>query len=134
MRLHQPLPALEALERFLAEPGVARAVAWRHVLPAREAVFSPVPEWLDARLVEALEKRGIEALYSHQREALDALRGGEDVVIVTPTASGKSLCYNLPVLQEIGQDPAARALYLLSLIHISEPTRPNAPARMPSSA
>jgi DEAD/DEAH box helicase domain-containing protein len=120
MRLHQPLSALDALERFLAEPGVARAVASRHLLPAREARYADLPEWLDARLVRAIERRGIRALYSHQREALDALHGGEDVVIVTPTASGKSLCYNLPVLQGICEDPAARALYLFPTKALSQ--------------
>jgi DEAD/DEAH box helicase domain-containing protein len=120
MRLHQPRSALEALELFLAEPGVGPAVAARHVLPAREADFVSVPEWLDARLVRALEQRGIHALYRHQREALDALHEGEDVVIVTPTASGKSLCYNLPVLQAVGEDPAARALYLFPTKALSQ--------------
>jgi DEAD/DEAH box helicase domain-containing protein len=120
MRLHQPMSALDALERFLGEPGVREAVAARHVLPARDATFEPFPEWLDGRLVGALEGRGINALYSHQREALDALHAGEDVVIVTPTASGKSLCYNLPVLQEISEDPAARALYLFPTKALSQ--------------
>ncbi len=120
MRLHQPLPALEALERFLAEPGVAEAVAVRHVVPAQDATYAPLPEWLDPRLVQAIEQRGISSLYSHQREALDALREGQDIIIVTPTASGKSLCYNLPVLQEISADPAARALYLFPTKALSQ--------------
>jgi DEAD/DEAH box helicase domain-containing protein len=120
MRLHQPLSPLEALERFLAEPGVARALVARHVLPAQEAVGAALPAWLDPRLAGALRRRGIEELYSHQAEALEALHGGEDVVIVTPTASGKSLCYNLPVLQEIAEDPAARALYLFPTKALSQ--------------
>ncbi len=120
MRLHQPLSALDALERFLAEPGVSDAVAVRRVLPAREATFASLPDRLDPRLVRAVERRGITSLYSHQREALDALHDGEDIVIVTPTASGKSLCYNLPVLQEIAQDPAARALYLFPTKALSQ--------------
>ena len=120
MRLHQPLTALEALERFLTEPGVADAVAVRRVLPARAAEHADLPAWLDDRLVQALAARGIERLYSHQREALEALRGGEDVAIVTPTASGKSLCYNLPVLQAVADDPAARALYLFPTKALSQ--------------
>ena len=120
MRLHQPLSALEALERFLSEPGVSEAVAARRVLPAQEATFAPLPDWLDPRLVQALERRGIDALYSHQREALDALHAGRDIAIVTPTASGKSLCYNLPVLQEICEDQAARALYLFPTKALSQ--------------
>ncbi len=120
MRLHQPLPALEALERFLAEPGVAEAVAVRHVVPAQDATYAPLPAWLDPRLVQAIEQRGISALYRHQREALDALHAGQDIVIVTPTASGKSLCYNLPVLQAISADPSARALYLFPTKALSQ--------------
>ena len=120
MRLHQPMATLEALERFLAEPGVAAAVAARRVLPARPAVPAAVPDWLDGRLVRAIEQRGITALYSHQREALEALHAGQDVAIVTPTASGKSLCYNLPVLQAIVEDRAARALYLFPTKALSQ--------------
>ncbi len=83
-------------------------------------MHAPIPGWLDARLVGALERRGISALYSHQAEALEALRAGQDVAIVTPTASGKSLCYNLPVLQAIAEDPAARALYLFPTKALSQ--------------
>ena len=96
MRLHQPLATVEALEGFLADPPVAAALAARRVLPARPAIEAPLPDWLDPRLVRGLERRGITGLYSHQREAIDALREGRDVAVVTPTASGKSLCYNLP--------------------------------------
>ncbi len=120
MRLHQPMTVLDALERFLAEPGVAQAVAARRVLPAQEPVYAELPSWLDPRLARALERRGITALYSHQREALDALHDGQDIAVVTPTASGKSLCYNLPVLQEITQDQAARALYLFPTKALSQ--------------
>lgn len=59
-----------------------------------------------------LRERGIQKLYSHQRHALDAVEAGKDIVVVTPTASGKTLCYNLPVLNAILRDPDARALYL----------------------
>ncbi len=120
MRLHQPRLTLDALERLLAEPDVSASLAARHVLPAQAAIHAPIPEWLDERLVSALEQRGIVALYSHQAEALEALRAGQDVAIVTPTASGKSLCYNLPVLQAIAEDPAARALYLFPTKALSQ--------------
>jgi DEAD/DEAH box helicase domain-containing protein len=120
MRLHQPMTTLEALERFLGEPGVSQALAVRRVLPAQEPTFAALPEWLDQRLVGALAKRGISALYSHQREALEALHDGLDIAIVTPTASGKSLCYNLPVLQQISLDPSARALYLFPTKALSQ--------------
>jgi DEAD/DEAH box helicase domain-containing protein len=120
MRIHQPRTTLEALDRLLSEPGLANALAARRVIPARPAVHADLPSWLDDRLVSALRQRGIEALYSHQSEALTVLREGRDVAIVTPTASGKSLCYNLPVLQAIAEDPAARALYLFPTKALSQ--------------
>ena len=84
---------------------------WR-VLPAREAKYAPFPQELVARIVQVLKARGIERLYTHQRQALDCAIAGRDFVVVTPTASGKTLCYNLPVLNAILKDDAARALYL----------------------
>lgn len=112
MRIHQPMPVLDALERLLATPEVADAVVTRRILPARPADLVDIPAWLDPRLRSALEQRGMPRLYRHQVEAMDLLRAGEDVLVATPTASGKSLCYHLPVLQSVAEDPAARALYL----------------------
>src|SRR4030095_16155017 len=85
--------------------------AVRH-FEARPAVFAPFPSSLDPRIVEALKPRGIEQLYSHQARAFDVVSKGEHLVIVTPTASGKTLCYNLPVLQALLQQPDSRVLYL----------------------
>jgi DEAD/DEAH box helicase domain-containing protein len=81
-------------------------------LPARAARTVPIPESVEPRLADALRARGIEALYSHQARAVELLGKGGHVVVVTPTASGKTLCYNLPVLQALLTEPAARALYL----------------------
>jgi DEAD/DEAH box helicase domain-containing protein len=67
---------------------------------------------LDSRLVSALRSRGVEALYTHQASAIESVRAGHNVCVVTPTASGKTLCYNLPVIDAIARDEAARALYL----------------------
>ncbi|MDR7532679.1 MAG: DEAD/DEAH box helicase [Armatimonadota bacterium] len=85
--------------------------AWRE-LPPRPASLVPIPRALDARLAAALRRNGIEALYSHQAEAWEAARSGRHVVVVTPTASGKTLCYNLPVLEAVLAAPQTRALYL----------------------
>jgi DEAD/DEAH box helicase domain-containing protein len=85
--------------------------AVRH-FEARPAVFAPFPSSLDPRIVEALKARGVERLYSHQARAFDTVAKGEHLVVVTPTASGKTLCYNLPVLQALVQQPEARVLYL----------------------
>lgn len=90
----------------------AGEVTLDHVIAARAAEFAPLPADLKPSLREALSRRGIEGLYSHQAEAYGHVRAGRHLVVVTPTASGKTLCYNLPVLQRILERPAARALYL----------------------
>ena len=76
------------------------------------AQVAPFPEALDGRLKHALESRGISELYTHQAEAIDHALAGRNAVVITPTASGKTLCYNAPVLHAILQDPSSRALYL----------------------
>ena len=81
-------------------------------LPAIEAAYAAFPEGVDARLKGALDKRGVHQLYTHQAEAFEHVVNGRQVVVTTPTASGKTLCYNLPVLDRILKNPAARALYL----------------------
>ena len=86
-------------------------VRWE-VLPPRQAQYAPFPEGLDPRLQPVLEKRGIHQLYTHQAHSIRATGEGKNVVVVTPTASGKTMCYNLPVLSAILQDDNARALYL----------------------
>ena len=83
-----------------------------HVLPATEARFAPLPDDLRPELATALAGRGIEQLYSHQADSYRAVRSGRNLVVVTPTASGKTLCYNLPVLQRLLERPDRRALYL----------------------
>ncbi|MGI8588251.1 MAG: DEAD/DEAH box helicase [Chloroflexia bacterium] len=88
-----------------------RITAW-HEQPERDAVWAPFPERLHPELVGALRRLGYERLYSHQALAAEAVGRGENLVVVTPTASGKTLCYNLPVLDAVLRDPQARALYL----------------------
>ena len=112
MRTYAPSPTIAVLERLLDEPSLARGVVHHEVVPARDGTHVGFPDWLDERIVDRLRGRGIERLYSHQAEAIEAVHAGDDVVIVTPTASGKTLCYALPVLQELARDPAARALFL----------------------
>ena len=81
-------------------------------LEAMAAEYAPFPDGLDHRLTRALRMRGIEQLYTHQAESIAHALAGRHAVIVTPTASGKTLCYNAPVLQSILTDPSSRALYL----------------------
>ncbi|HEY8854693.1 MAG TPA: DEAD/DEAH box helicase, partial [Candidatus Dormibacteraeota bacterium] len=83
-----------------------------HVIPASDARFAPLPDDLRPELARALAARGVERLYSHQADAYNAVRRGRHLVVVTPTASGKTLCYNLPVLQRLLERPERRALYV----------------------
>src|SRR5215212_7535046 len=81
-------------------------------LPPVPAQFAPFPDALDSRLRRALVSRGIAQLYTHQAQSIDHALAGRNVVVITPTASGKTLCYNAPILHAILQDPSSRALYL----------------------
>ena len=100
------------IEHLKSSPLFMKNVTSWRVLPAREAKYADFPAGLDARLVAALSRRGIERPYIHQRLAMEAALAGEDCVVVTPTASGKTLCYNVPVLNAILQNEADRALYI----------------------
>ena len=112
MRTYAPADAATVLDLLLEEPSLARGVVHHAVIPPRTAAYADMPAWLDPRIVAGLAGRGIQSLYTHQAEAIQAVHRGEDVVVVTPTASGKTLCYALPALQAIAQDPSARALFL----------------------
>ncbi len=102
--------------RFLADLMSEREyrgqVAHVRAMPAREARYADPSEPLPAPLAEGLARSGIERLYVHQARALDLARAGRDVVVVTATASGKTMCYNLPVLERLLADSHATALYL----------------------
>ena len=82
------------------------------ILPARAASCAPFPSGIDHRLRDALKSRRVEQLYTHQAVAVEHVLAQRNVVVTTPTASGKTLCYNLPVLNSILRDPSTRALYL----------------------
>jgi DEAD/DEAH box helicase domain-containing protein len=115
-------PSLEAVvARFQSahqEPdSPVRAI---HHQPAAEGVYAEIPAAVDARLRAALEKRGISRLYAHQADAFDEIARGRHVVIVTPTASGKTLCYNLPVLNRLLGEEGARAMYLFPTKALAE--------------
>ena len=87
-------------------------IAYLGTETAREARLAPLPEELHPRVREALAAQGIDTLYTHQRQAWDAAARGEHVVVTTGTASGKTLAFNLPVLDAIASDSKQRALYL----------------------
>src|SRR4051794_2080931 len=107
----------------MAAPDTRVATAWGAVLegdelaylgsePAREARLAPLPDALDPRVRAALGRAGIDALYTHQALAWEAAARGDDLIVTTGTASGKTLAFNLPVLDALARDPHSRALYL----------------------
>ncbi|MBP8952305.1 MAG: DEAD/DEAH box helicase [Armatimonadetes bacterium] len=104
------------VERFLSEIRSGRhygnQIVWVEQLPAREARFADLPRPLSEPVAEALAAEGIQRLYTHQAAAVNAAREGDSLVVVTSTASGKTLCYNVPVLEALLEDPTTRALYL----------------------
>ncbi len=93
--------------------------ALRHY-PAREARVVPFPDFIPERLTDVLRSRGVENLYSHQAVAATLAQEGMNVAVVTPTASGKTLCYNLPILSALVENPEARALYLFPTKALSQ--------------
>ncbi len=138
MNLSLPLENLENEEgRFLTPSGCEQAIdrfrAWMEqdespvrairVQPAREAQYAEIPDWASGSLREALAAKKIKELYTHQAEAVAHGFQGRNVVVVTPTASGKTLCYNLPVVQTILNDPTARAFYLFPTKALAEDQR-----------
>src|SRR5580658_6011854 len=91
--------------------------------PARAAQYAPMPEAVSPAVADALRARGIDQLYTHQAGSVAAALEGRNVVVVTPTASGKTLCYNVPVLQTLLDDPSARAFYLFPTKALAEDQR-----------
>lgn len=113
--------SLAAFRNLMAQDGSPiRAI--RHE-PAKQGEFLQIPAAMNDELRDAIVRRGIERLYSHQAEAFEQALSGRNVAVVTPTASGKTLCYNLPVLQSLLANPTARALYLFPTKALAEDQR-----------
>lgn len=108
----------QLIGRLKQTPDFMENVTHWETIPARKAVFAPFPETMDRRLPAVLTARGVYSLYSHQREAFDLVEEGKDICVVTPTASGKTMCYNLPVLNAILRNNDARALYQIGRAHV----------------
>jgi DEAD/DEAH box helicase domain-containing protein len=107
------LTGLDAVvSSWLASGYVRPCLAADRTVPASPGAFAPLPASLSPALAGALKARGIEQLYDHQARAYEAARAGKHVVVATPTASGKSLCFHLPVLETLAREPDASALYL----------------------
>ncbi|MFD2445812.1 DEAD/DEAH box helicase [Bacillus sp. CGMCC 1.16607] len=106
----------KSLQTILAEIKLQESfheniVHW-HTLESKPAITEPLPVNLHHKLIEALKNKGIDQLYSHQRTAYERVQNNQSIVAVTPTASGKTLCYNLPILQSILDNKNSRALYI----------------------
>ena len=112
--------AIRSLVAELDGGTVLRGVTALRHFPAEAGDYRDFPEHLDERLRQAYRRRGVEQLYAHQREVLDRVEAGESVAAVTPTASGKTLCYNAPVLNRILREPDTRALYLFPTKALSQ--------------
>ena len=102
----------EILDDLLTSRSTGPCITATRHFPPRPPVPAAFPAALDPRLSEALRARGIEYLYSHQARCWELIERGHSLVVVTPTASGKTLCYNLPVLQALLERADARVLYL----------------------
>lgn len=102
----------EVLDAFASRDVNGDVLTAVRYFPAREAQWAEFPSWVRADLVAAYGAKGIRQLYTHQANAAEAVHAGKNVVVVTPTASGKTLCYNLPILNSILENPDTRALYL----------------------
>ncbi len=114
MNLEQMLDYFKASEKM-----TNNITSWVE-LPAREPVYAEYPQFIDDRIRDALERRGVRKLYSHQASAIQAIHDGSNVVVVTPTASGKTMCYNVPVLDAILKDEGSRALFLFPTKALSQ--------------
>ncbi len=112
------IKALMQLESF----GTKNITCFKKI-SAKKGDFVEIPKNLHSELIDALKRKGITKLYSHQNLALHSLREGKNIVVVTPTASGKTLCYNLPVLDSILKEPSSRALYLFPTKALSQDQR-----------
>lgn len=113
MRLRKKLPALDELHHELSStPRFRQNIVSTHIHPAREKISSALPPQIDNELARILSDKGIEGLYSHQTKALNHIFSGKNVVISSGVASGKSLIYQIPIIQSILQDKNSRALLL----------------------
>jgi DEAD/DEAH box helicase domain-containing protein len=100
------LESIEASSDYLNQISCVKRI------PARSAAHGELFPALSGQTADALHRMGVTRLYSHQAQAIEAVRNGENVVVVTGTASGKTLCYNVPVMEALESDKKARALYI----------------------
>ena len=122
LRLHEgpQMTLAQILDRLKSDQQFLRNLTKWHTIPAQPARYGGFPKALNPKLIEALKARGIHDLYTHQTHAISAVLEKKNVCIITPTASGKTLCYNLPVLNRLMDQPESRALYLFPTKALSQ--------------
>jgi DEAD/DEAH box helicase domain-containing protein len=114
MNIDQIIDVLRSNEHFMNN-----ITKWETIAP-KEGIYGDIPNYIDKRLINALNRKNIFRLYKHQNEAIDYITRGNDTVIVTPTASGKTLCYNIPVINSFLKDSTSRAIYLFPTKALSQ--------------
>lgn len=110
----------QIVDQLRSDPEFTQNLTKWHTIPPRPPQYAGFPDALEPQLVAGLKKKGVTDLYTHQREAVDAILAGENICVVTPTASGKTLCYNVPILNRLLSNPDARALYLFPTKALSQ--------------
>lgn len=108
------------LEAFEHKPNLYKNIVYKKVIPPVEPKYADFPPSIPEEVIRVLKEKGIEQLYTHQARAIHAANQGKNVVVVTPTASGKTLCFNLPVIQSVLGNPESRALYIFPTKALSQ--------------
>lgn len=110
----------QILDLIRSDPDIVANITHWQKIPAQQAQYADYPPSIHPDLVRVLLNRGIQKLFTHQATAIDAILHNKNVVVVTPTASGKTLCYNIPVLNALIENPEARSLYLFPTKALSQ--------------
>jgi DEAD/DEAH box helicase domain-containing protein len=110
----------EIVQSWKRSRNISPCITDLRIFKKKEGQYRPFPNSVHPKIKEAFQKEGIERLYSHQADAIEAVQNGKDVVVVTPTASGKTLCYNLPVLNTKLSMPFSKAFYLFPTKALSQ--------------
>ncbi|MCF7740338.1 MAG: DEAD/DEAH box helicase [Candidatus Marinimicrobia bacterium] len=112
------MPEIEEIIR--SDPKLGKNVQYVYEIDGSPGKYAPFPDQLSNKIKSVLEEKGIEQLYSHQAEAWELAQNDDNFTVVTPTASGKTLCYNLPVLQKILDEPSSKAMYIFPTKALSQ--------------
>jgi DEAD/DEAH box helicase domain-containing protein len=118
VRVLEMIDFSEVLQKFKNQ--FANEIVHHRIIAPRPARNAPFPKSIPSEIIDALKIRGIEFPYTHQAESWRLLSEGKNIVVITPTASGKTLCYNVPVVQAILEQPTARAMYLFPTKALSQ--------------